>query len=252
MSIFKTSKTEMKPLTSLLTLLYGPPGAGKTTLTAGIPNALYIDTEKGIDGNFEGKPVLEASTWPEVEAAVNAAVSDDERFKDFEVRVFDSVSRAYSLCRQHVFDTRGWTSELDGGSHGKGYGIIRTEFARVVNPLFATLDRGQGLVFVAHATKVQVEKPTGDITFLEPDIQAKAVKEDLQRMAQLVLCYEAEQTKQGVRHVLYTHNDGYHTAKDRTGRLPVRVELPKASGSPSERASQVFAAVNAAYVGGDA
>lgn len=245
--LFKKSTRERNPLTKKRIIVSGPQGGGKSTLIAGIAahveKVIYIDAEDGLAENFDGLSILLPKTWPEIEESVQLAIDSEA-----EVVVFDSWSRAYGRCRDHVMKEKGWTTEDDGGSHGKGYGVIRAEFARVIMPLYGLKDHGRGLVIVAHEKIVTLTKPTGDITLMQPDIQGPAGIE-AGRIFDMILVYDVEQSKTGVQHVLYSANDGFHVAKDRTGWMPARTVIPKMTGDNDQRASGVWKHINDTYEG---
>lgn len=249
MSMFKKSVREHTPLITKQMLVFAVPGAGKSTLAAGISKcghkAIYVDIEQGLDGNFTDLPVLcpfnedgtiAPWTWPKVEEAVATALASDAQ-----VIVVDSWSKAYNLCRDHVMALKGWTTEDDGGSHGKGYGVIRAEFYRVFKPLLNLKAAGRTAVILTHAKERRVEKTATQAAFqyLDPAIEGPAGN-DCERIFDLILCYESEKTKSGDRYVLYTKNDGYHTAKDRTGYLPARIVFPQFEGDNDQIAAQTW------------
>lgn len=244
MSVFAKNTPETKPLSTKLILLYGQEKGGKSTLAAGFPKAAVIDTEGGHKG-FEQDAYVHAATWDQIKEACAFVVEH----KREGVVVFDSLSRAYDVCRKQVLADNGWSDEREGGAFGAGFAVVRNEFRSALDPLFDLPARGVGVVLVTHTSKEVIEKPTGDITIIKPDLNDRKTYDAISRMADVTMYYSVEahpETGEQQR-VVRTQNDGLFVAGDRTAQLPPVFVVPRVDGSPSERATAVFAAVNAAY-----
>lgn len=246
MSIFAKNSPIKNALGSNLILLYGQEKGGKSTLAAGFPKAAVIDTEGG-HKQFDQDAYVHAATWPQIKDACAFVV---EHKKDGTV-VFDSLSRAYDVCRKTVLAANGWADEREGGAYGAGFAAVRNEFRSAIDPLLELPARGVGVVLVTHTKKEVIEKPTGDITIVKPEVLDNKTYDALARMADVTLYYAVEASDEGgMEHVVRTHSDGYYVAGDRTARFPARFTVPHVTGTPTERAKQVYAAVEAAYEGG--
>lgn len=245
MSIFAKNTPENRPLHSNLVLLYGQEKGGKSTVAAGFPKAAIIDTEGGHKG-FAADAYVHAATWVGIKEACAFVV---EHKKEGTV-VFDSLSRAYDVCRSKILTDNGWKDEREGGAYGAGFAAVRNEFRSAIDPLFDLPARGVGVVLVTHTKKEILEKPTGDVTIIKPDLADTKTYDAIARMADITMYYSVEQDGDGDQvRVVRTQNDGLFVAGDRTARLPAIFTVPNVTGSPTERAKQVYAAVNAAYEG---
>lgn len=248
MSVFAKNTPSTQPLASKLILLYGQEKGGKSTLAAGFPRAAVIDTEGGHKG-FEQDAYVHAATWSQIKEACAFVV----QHKQEGVVVFDSLSRAYDVCRKSVLDDNGWKDEREGGAYGAGFAAVRNEFRSALDPLFDLPARGVGVVLVTHTSKEVIEKPTGDITIIKPDLADRKTYDAIARMADVTMYYSVELDEDGQQQrVVRTQNDGLFVAGDRTAQLPPVFVVPKAEGSPTERAKSVYAAVNEAYEKGAA
>lgn len=246
MSIFAKNTPQHRPLNQNLILLYGQEKGGKSTLAAGFPKAAVIDTEGG-HKQFDLDAYVHAAAWPQIHEACKFVTEH----KTEGTVVFDSLSRAYDVCRKFVLDANGWADEREGGAYGAGFAAVRNEFRSAIDPLLELPAKGVGVVLVTHTKTEVVEKPTGDITITKPEVLDTKTYNALARMADVTLFYSVEAGEDGMEHVVRTHSDGYYVAGDRTARFPARFVVPHVTGTPSERAAQVFAAVNAAYEGGE-
>lgn len=246
MSIFAKNEPKARKLGENLILLYGQEKGGKSTLAAGFPHAAVIDTEGG-HKQFDLDAYVHAGSWPQIKDAC-AFVLEHKREG---VVVFDSVSRAYDVCRKHVLTENGWADEREGGAYGAGFAAVRNEFRSAIDPLLELPSRGIGVVLVTHTKREVVEKATGDITITKPEVLDNKTYDALARMADVTLYYAVEAADEGgMEHVVRTHSDGYYVAGDRTARFPARFVVPHVTGTPTERARQVFAAVNEVYEAG--
>lgn len=247
MSIFAKNTPDHRPLNQNLILLYGAEKGGKSTLAAGFPKAAVIDTEGG-HKQFDQDAYVHAATWPHIKEACEFVV----QHKTEGTVVFDSLSRAYDVCRKHVLASNGWSDEREGGAYGAGFAAVRNEFRSAIDPLLELPAKGVGVVLVTHTKNEVIEKPTGDITIVKPEVLDTKTYNAIARMADVTLYYAVEAADEGgMQHVVRTHSDGYFVAGDRTARFPASFVVPHVTGTPTERASQVFAAVNAAYEGSE-
>lgn len=245
MSIFTKNTPTKQPLGTKLIMLYGQEKGGKSTLAAGFPKAAVIDTEGG-HKQFDLDAYVHAATWPQIKDATAFVLEH----KTEGTVVFDSISRAYDVCRKKVLTDNGWSDEREGGAYGAGFAAVRNEFRSAIDPLFDLPARGVGVVLVTHTTTETIEKPTGDIMIVKPEVMDRKTYDAIARMADVTLYYSVEQDPEaGKQHVLRAQNDGLFVAGDRTAQFPPYLVLPNVSGSPSERARQVFDAVNKAYEG---
>ena len=137
-----------------LTVIYGRPGIGKTTLAAGAPSPIFLDLEGGAN-NLDVARFDDVQTWAEVLGAVRQLTTDEHPFKTL---VVDTLDRLEWLCWQHLFHAVGngkgaavTSIEAVGGGFGKGYQCAVEEFRRFVGLLDdLRRKRGVGVIFLAH------------------------------------------------------------------------------------------------------
>lgn len=244
-SPFKPNDPTDEPITKKLILLGGHPKSGKSTLAAGFPDGLFIDTERSYR-NIQLPRVATVTHWPEIKNACLMAAAA----KNPGPRIVDSVTRMYDKCRMFVLNREGWKDEREGGGFGAGFAVVRNEFRSALGPLLDGCDEGRfGLLLVTHLVTHTLEKPTGDITLLKANIPDQKTYDLLESAADCLLIYTVQQTAAGRKHIMYAQPDGFHVAGDRTGRFPPQFEMPEVNGTPTERARAVFAALDAVYRG---
>ena len=144
MSLLPEERTP--PLTDLgkmVTLIYGPPKIGKSTLASTYPKALFIATESGL--RFLDVYEIPCTDWLKFRSIVNDLREDDAKEK-FSTIVIDTVDLLYRVCEDHVCQTKGIAHPSDE-DWGKGWANVRDEFQRGMSYLTG---EGYGVVFVTH------------------------------------------------------------------------------------------------------
>lgn len=157
------------------TLIYGPPGVGKSTKAATYPSPYAIDTEGGMAGlNVMKLPTCTA--WDEADA-MNAplpagatehtalipilfALCNEQH--DFQTVILDSVDWAERLCHAAVCRAGGKKSIKDFG-WGDGYTFALDRWQTVLN-CFTDLhvNKKMDIVLIAHAERKKVNDPMAD------------------------------------------------------------------------------------------
>lgn len=138
----------------LKVVLYGPEGIGKSTMAAGFPGPLFLDTE-GSTAHMDVRRIVFGGTWEGLTAAVtDAAIQTD-------------------CCRTLVIDTADWAEQLcieavcrkykkagiEEFGYGKGYTYIAEEFSKLLAQLDAIVLSGRNVVITAHAKMRKFELP---------------------------------------------------------------------------------------------
>lgn len=138
----------------LKVVLYGPEGIGKSTMAAGFPGPLFLDTE-GSTAHMNVRRIVFGGTWEGLTAAVtDAAIQTD-------------------CCRTLVIDTADWAEQLcieavcrkykkagiEEFGYGKGYTYIAEEFSKLLAQLDAIVLSGRNVVITAHAKMRKFELP---------------------------------------------------------------------------------------------
>ena len=196
--------------------IYGDPKTGKTTLASEFEDTLFIATEPG--HKFVEAFVVQTKSWPEVQEAVRALLTDkDHKFKTV---VFDVVDNAYNWC-EDAYCNKSGIEHVSDAPFGKGYQAAQKEFKKVIDAL---ANRGYGIVFISHRkTK-------------EKTIKEGAIERSITYTA-TTLGNKASEVVTGLSDfILYTHRDseGNHLMRtksnenflggDRSGKLPEVME----------------------------
>jgi hypothetical protein len=196
-------------------LLYGREKIGKSSLAAAFSRPLFFDFEGGLR-NIECD-YLPIPKWSHFVRAVELCEQENN---SHDIRVVDTVSRAWEQCRDHVLHVNGWAHEQEGG-YGRGYDAIRDEFRRVFDRL---LRLPQGCIFIAHDITEEITKPAKVVQYTHARLD-KRCRAIVEPAVEMILFADTE-TDQGVtRRVLRTKRTEYHEAGDRSGRLPETIDL---------------------------
>jgi hypothetical protein len=134
--------------------LYGPEGVGKTSLTAGFPAPVFLDTEGG-SAHLDVARFPRPRAWAELLAATNHLVAADHGFQTL---VIDSIDWAEKLLIEEVCRKANKESLEDFG-YGKGNVYLAEEFARFLVLLEKLRDRGIHVVLVGHSMIRKFEAP---------------------------------------------------------------------------------------------
>lgn len=231
---FAPRKPEAVPLHEQTIVLYGTPKVGKTTLAAGFPKAAYIDTEQGSLNH--GVNAAEVSDWPQLLEAIKTV--EDHGRGVLNTIVIDTLSRAWTYCRQHVMDVNGWKVEADG-PYGAGWAKPRDEFRSMLTRVMdLSKTHGIGCVLVTHEDQQQVSTPVSDYTFYRPLLSDDKAQKELVGAAQMILRVVKTTDKDGTRYELLSNGAQHFEAGDRSKRLPASLILPEVNP---------YAALAAAY-----
>lgn len=167
-----------KPKPKPRVVLYGEPGAGKTTFGCSAPSPVLIPTEDGALAVDVPKLPHDgrAQTWQDVLDACDALIEGDH---DREWVVLDTLNGAAQLCADYVckrdFDGR-WeaSSGKDGyNAFGRGAKATAQEFRALLSRLDALQQRrGLGVVCLAHTGLVRQGNALGaDFLKFAPDLE---------------------------------------------------------------------------------
>lgn len=127
-------------------LIFGPHGVGKTTLAAGAPSPVLIQTE-------DGRGLLDVPSWgplrtyAELVEAIGVLATEEH---DFQTVIIDSLDWAEPIVWAEVCRANGWDS-IEAPGYGKGY-VATTDAWRYLFDGLDTLrnERGMTVLLVAH------------------------------------------------------------------------------------------------------
>jgi len=168
-------------------VLYGEPGAGKSTLASGSPSPIWLDADDGsarLDVSRypfrDGEGGHVPRTYTEILAAIDDLIGSPH---DFKTLVIDTVDRVEKLIWQHMVardSARTGKGEriesIESYGYGKGFNIALEQWIELCSKLDRLRNvRGMSIVLIAHATVKSFKNPVGeDYDRYQPALNDKA------------------------------------------------------------------------------
>ena len=216
MSLLPTQKSKPKPnFNEYITLIYGAPKVGKSTLANQFDSPLFIATEAGLNAleTFNVR-ILD---WEEFLKVCAEITKGDHQFKTI---VIDTVDNLFKFCSAYICKKNNISheSELDWG---KGWQFVKDEFFRVITKLSQS---PYGLVMISHAEAIDIKTRTGSISKWVPTM-SKQAKEITMPLFDFIFFATIEITADGTKRVLKTKPSENWDAGDRFGVLPKEIEM---------------------------
>lgn len=144
-------------------VLYGPPGAGKTTFLSQAPKVVIAPTEDGCS-NIEGVNFFDKMLkWEQVIESVDFIGKNDTGFLTY---ALDTIDGAAGLCKEYVKHKFFSGSEDKFNSYGKGWEATIPEFKVLLDRLDRLREvKNTEIILVAHQGLQVVNNPViGDHT----------------------------------------------------------------------------------------
>ena len=136
-------------------VIFGPEGAGKSTLTSKLAKPLFLDVEGGISGIDVDS--VKINNWTEFVLTIKEIIKS-ESFEYSNV-IVDSLTALERLLHQHICQTSNSSSiVLACGGYGKGLVEAVTQMSMLVNGLLSK--KSIGVWFLCHSTVKNVNDPT--------------------------------------------------------------------------------------------
>lgn len=160
---------EVKPP---LTLLYGVHGVGKSTWASEAPNAVFIQTEEGIN-NLDVTKFPKCNTVADVMDQLAALYNEEH---NFETLVLDSIDWFEKIVHRKVREIHGETIFAD---YGKGYKFSIPFFQQLLAGLTALRDKkNMQIILLGHAKAFQFNAPdTPNYDRYAPDLHESVCSE---------------------------------------------------------------------------
>lgn len=234
-----TTEAKARPMAAIA---YGPPGVGKTSLAAAIPNAVFLidDKEDGISTLKASRlvapsiPVLPpVSRWEDVLGSIRQLASAEHKFKAL---CIDTLGGFERLCHEYICRTafNGDWGERGFAGYQRGYEVSLAEWRLFLDALDKCREAGMSIMCLAHSVVKQYKNPEGpDFDRFVPDMHHKTWSLT-HKWADMVLFmnYHVEVSKDGLRakgrggqnRFLYCEYHAAYEAKNRSG-LPDEISM---------------------------
>ena len=143
---------------ALITLIYGQPGIGKTSLAFTAAAPLLLDFDAGAHRSGYRKDYVPVKAWGEV-----AAIKPDD-LKGYKTVIVDTLGACLDRLAEDILrrDPK-MLNRYTGGLSLQGFGALKLQFGNWVKALKQS---GLDVVLIAHGK----EKTENDNTFIRPDI----------------------------------------------------------------------------------
>ena len=219
-----TSRTPPKnDIAAQTILLYGAPKTGKSTLCAGIPDALFLATEPGL--NHLDVYQVPVNSWEEIIDAVNELAAGKHPFRAV---VVDTVDNAYKFCTNYICKKFNIQHPADL-PYGKGQALVNNEFQRVLTALGSL---PYGLWLTSHARESEVTQKNVKSNKTVPSLPEGARRVILGMVDAILFSEVVGVAGEGdgngeykTLNVLHTKPTPHYEAGDRTGRLPDTIRM---------------------------
>jgi hypothetical protein len=136
--------------------IYGPPGMGKTTLSAAFPNSLHLLFEDGLPAGVQVQAIRHLTTLDGLLGVLRQLFANEHTFETLVVDTVDALEPIVldSVCREN-----GWAN-IETPSYGKGYTLADAAWRKVL----AALDhlrrrKGMTIVLLGHSNVEKIEDP---------------------------------------------------------------------------------------------
>lgn len=152
-------RTGRKPRPAKI-VIYGPPKVGKSSFGAGIPGAVFIPTEEGLDA-LDVASFPQAESFTEVLEAIGTLAREDHPYKAV---VLDSLDWTEPLIWQRVCKDHNTDSiEAVMGGYGKGHAEALKHWRRLLDGLdYLRENKGMTVVLIGHDEVRKMEPPDGE------------------------------------------------------------------------------------------
>lgn len=210
MKIVKSDDPQAKP--SIVMIVYGNGGVGKTTFSSTAPKPLLVDCENG--AKYFGlrgikMDVAKIATWSDMEGLFDIAKSGE-----YKTIVIDPIGELMEKLKRYMINKGDKKLVMSDGSPTiAGWGWLKDTMRSTIKIL---RDSGVNLLIVAHVE----EKQDGDVLVKRPMLMTKLSDEIINMVDIVGYMTVINDTETGEKRIIIVDpaSDKY-IAKDRTGQL---------------------------------
>ena len=157
--------TEVIPVPALSMLIYGPPGAWKTSIAQTAEKPLTLDFDRGAHRAFNRRAVFRFDKFSDT--ATPEVVS---QIQSHSTVVIDTIGRMLDMLSLEIIQSGAKMGTTGGGLSLQGFGTLKARFSSWVSGLRLA---GKDLVFLCH----EREEKDGELRYMRPDIQGGSYQE---------------------------------------------------------------------------
>lgn len=167
MASLLTSPSELEAPNTILGMLYGQPGSGKTTCALSAPNPVLIDLDRGMHRVRPAHrvPSLQVESYEQI-----LALLDGDELKPFDTIVFDTAGKLIDRMAEFIIKNNPKNRTSSGQLTMQGWGEVKGLFTALTRRMKLL---NKSILFVAHES----EDKSGEEVMKRPDIAGSARKD---------------------------------------------------------------------------
>lgn len=167
---------------TLVTMLVGQPGIGKTSAAFTASKPLLLDFDAGAHRAANRKDSVRITEWTEI------ADPQAEDFADYDTICVDTAGRCLDAITVHIIKTQPKLARASGALSLQGYGELKAVFTTWIKKLRAL---GTDVILLAH----DAEEKNGDEVTIRPDIQGGSRNEVIKVADMIGFMYQSGNKK---------------------------------------------------------
>jgi len=212
LNIKNTLNPETKP--SIVMMVYGEGGVGKSTFASTSDKPLMLDFENG--SKYFGlrginMDIVNINSWADVVEFKKALISGE--LKNYNTIVIDPIGEAMEKLKRAIIGTgqSKWVQKSDNSLTMAGWGELKF---RMKDFLKTLRDSGKNVILIGHVE----EKDDEGVLVKRPMIETK-IATDIRNLVDIVGYMFTVTKEDGEQRVICVHDNAKFWAKDRTGTL---------------------------------